>query len=104
MNSNRSIVCLAALLVALSVFATPPPPALAQSDGPPSAASQLRQLQQYLKELRSRGRSRRWTDTSDLLVKMQQMTGKRMKPEAFKNARTVQDVVDAIDALLKVKD
>ena len=70
MSSNRSIVCLAALLVALSVFATPPPPALAQSDGPLSAASQLRQLQQYLKELRSRGRSRRWTDTSDLLVKM----------------------------------
>ena len=41
-------------------------------------------------------------DAIDLLVKMQQMTGKRMKPEAFKNARTVQDVVDAIDTLLKV--
>jgi acyl carrier protein len=40
-------------------------------------------------------------DAIDLLVKMQQMSGKRMKPEAFKNARTVQDVVDAIDALLK---
>lgn len=40
-------------------------------------------------------------DAIDLLVKMQQMTGKRMQPEAFKNARTVQDVVDAIDALLK---
>jgi acyl carrier protein len=40
-------------------------------------------------------------DAIDLLVKMQQMTGKRMKPEAFKNARTVQDVVDAIDTLLK---
>lgn len=43
-------------------------------------------------------------DAIDLLVKMQQMSGKRMKPEAFKNARTVQDVVDAIDALLKAKD
>ena len=43
-------------------------------------------------------------DAIDLLVKMQQMSGRRMKPEAFKNARTVQDVVDAIDALLKVKD
>jgi acyl carrier protein len=40
-------------------------------------------------------------DAIDLLVKLQQMTGKRMKPEAFKNAKTVQDVVDAIDALLK---
>jgi acyl carrier protein len=40
-------------------------------------------------------------DAIDLLVKMQQMTGKRMKPEAFKSARTVQDVVDAIDALLQ---
>lgn len=40
-------------------------------------------------------------DAIDLLVKLQQMTGKRMKPEAFKSARTVQDVVDAIDTLLK---
>ena len=40
-------------------------------------------------------------DAIDLLVKLQQMSGKRMKPEDFKAARTVQDVVDAIDALLK---
>ena len=40
-------------------------------------------------------------DAIDLLVKLQQMSGKRMKPEAFKSARTVQDVVDAIDSLLK---
>ena len=39
-------------------------------------------------------------DAIDLLVKLQKMTGKRMKPEAFKSARTVQDVVNAIDALL----
>jgi acyl carrier protein len=40
-------------------------------------------------------------DAIDLLVKLQQMTGKRMQPEAFKSARTVQNVVDAIDTLLK---
>jgi acyl carrier protein len=39
-------------------------------------------------------------DAIDLLVKLQQVSGKRMKPEAFKSARTVQDVVDAIDTLL----
>ena len=39
-------------------------------------------------------------DAIDLLVKLQKMTGKRMKPEAFKSARTVQDVVNAIDSLL----
>ena len=39
-------------------------------------------------------------DAIDLLVKLQQVTGKRMKPESFKSARTVQDVVDAIHTLL----
>jgi acyl carrier protein len=39
-------------------------------------------------------------DAIDLLVKLQKMTGRRMKPEAFKSARTVQDVVNAIEALL----
>lgn len=39
-------------------------------------------------------------DAIDLLVKLQQMTGKRMQPEAFKSVRTVQDVVDAIHQLL----
>jgi acyl carrier protein len=39
-------------------------------------------------------------DAIDLLVKLQKMTGRRMKPEAFKSARTVRDVVNAIDALL----
>ena len=39
-------------------------------------------------------------DAIDLLVKLQKMTGKRMKPEAFKSARTVQDVVNAIESLL----
>jgi acyl carrier protein len=40
-------------------------------------------------------------DAIDLLVKLQQMTGKRMKPDAFRNVRTVQDVVEAIEGLLK---
>lgn len=40
-------------------------------------------------------------DAIDLLVKLQQITGKRMQPEAFKAARTVQDVVDAIHTLVK---
>lgn len=39
-------------------------------------------------------------DAIDLLVKLQQRTGKRLKPEAFKSARTVQDVVDAIASLV----
>lgn len=39
-------------------------------------------------------------DAIDLLVKLQQQSGKRMKPEAFKSARSVQDVVDAIDTLI----
>lgn len=39
-------------------------------------------------------------DAIDLLVKLQQQTGKRMKPEAFKSARSVQDVVDAIETLI----
>jgi len=39
-------------------------------------------------------------DAIDLLVKLQRMTGKRMRPEAFKQTRTVQDVVDTIFVLL----
>ncbi len=39
-------------------------------------------------------------DAIDLLVKLQQVTGKRMQPEAFKSVRTVQDIVDAVDVLL----
>ncbi len=35
-------------------------------------------------------------DAIDLLVKLQRMTGKRIRPEAFKQTRTVQDVVDTI--------
>jgi acyl carrier protein len=39
-------------------------------------------------------------DAVDLAVKLKQMTGKRLQPEIFKTVRTVQDVVDALAALL----
>ena len=39
-------------------------------------------------------------DAVDLAVKLKQLTGKRLRPEVFKSVRTVQDVVDAIAALL----
>jgi len=38
-------------------------------------------------------------DAVDLVVKLNQMTGKRFKPDVFKSVRTVQDVVDALIAL-----
>jgi len=40
-------------------------------------------------------------DAIDLLVKLQKMTGKRMQPEAFKSVRTIDDVVAAIEKLVK---
>jgi acyl carrier protein len=39
-------------------------------------------------------------DAVDLVVKLQEMTGKRLQPEVFKSVRTVQDVVDALSNLL----
>jgi acyl carrier protein len=39
-------------------------------------------------------------DAVDLVVKLNQVTGKRLGPEVFKTVRTVQDVVDALAALL----
>jgi acyl carrier protein len=39
-------------------------------------------------------------DTIDLLVKLQSKIGKRVKPEMFKGARTVQDVVNVIATLM----
>jgi acyl carrier protein len=38
-------------------------------------------------------------DAVDLIVKLQQITGKKVDPEAFKQVRSLQDVVDAIYAL-----
>ena len=37
-------------------------------------------------------------DAVDLIVKMRQATGKRLEPEMFKTVRSVEDVVNALDA------
>ena len=37
-------------------------------------------------------------DAIDLIVKMRQATGKRLEPEMFKTVRTIEDVVNALDA------
>jgi acyl carrier protein len=39
-------------------------------------------------------------DAVDLAIKLQEMTGKRIKPEDFKSVRTVNDVIGAVQALL----
>ena len=39
-------------------------------------------------------------DAVDLVVKLRPLIGKRLQPEAFKNVRTLQDVVDALHALI----
>ena len=38
-------------------------------------------------------------DAVDLAVKLKQLTGKRMQPETFKAIRTIDDVVNALQAL-----
>jgi len=35
-------------------------------------------------------------DAIDLVVKLKQLTGKRMEPQVFKSIRTVGDIVDAL--------
>lgn len=39
-------------------------------------------------------------DAVDMIVKLKEMTGKAVKPEDFKNARTINDVVEAVDKLI----
>ncbi|MGE5467982.1 MAG: acyl carrier protein [Ignavibacteria bacterium] len=39
-------------------------------------------------------------DAVDLAIKLQEMTGKRIKPEDFKSVRTVGDVIGNVRALL----
>lgn len=39
-------------------------------------------------------------DAVDLVVKLQEMTGRKIKPDQFKTVRTVQDVVDRVHELL----
>ena len=40
-------------------------------------------------------------DAVDLVIKLQQMTGKKIKPEEFKAVRTVDDEVSAIEGLVE---
>ncbi|AZG33934.1 MULTISPECIES: acyl carrier protein [Shewanella] len=40
-------------------------------------------------------------DAVDLVIKLQQRTGRKIQPEAFKTVRTVDDVVNAIEGLIK---
>ncbi|AZL85270.1 MULTISPECIES: acyl carrier protein [Aliivibrio] len=40
-------------------------------------------------------------DAVDLVVHLQKVTGKKIKPEEFKEVRTVEDVVNSVAALLK---
>lgn len=39
-------------------------------------------------------------DAVDLVIRLQEMTGKRIKPEEFKSVRTVGDVIAAVQKLL----
>lgn len=40
-------------------------------------------------------------DAVDVVVKFKDLTGKRVQPEVFKSVRTVQDVVNALHALMQ---
>lgn len=40
-------------------------------------------------------------DAVDLVIKLQQLTGKKIQPDDFKSVRTVKDVVNAIEGLVK---
>lgn len=40
-------------------------------------------------------------DAVDLMVRLHEMTGKRIAPEDFRNIRTVGDVVEVIERLVK---
>lgn len=39
-------------------------------------------------------------DAVDLVVKLREITGKKIDPEAFKQVRTVEDVVDEVEKLI----
>ena len=39
-------------------------------------------------------------DAVDLAIKLQELTGKRIKPEEFKGVRTVGDVINAVHSLI----
>ena len=40
-------------------------------------------------------------DAVDLIVRLKELTGKKVDPEQFKEIRTVKDVVDVIELLLR---
>ena len=40
-------------------------------------------------------------DAVDLIVRLKELTGKKVDPEDFKEIRTVDDVIDAIEVLLR---
>lgn len=40
-------------------------------------------------------------DAVDLVIKLQQITGKKIQPEEFKTVRTVNDVVNAVEGLMQ---
>ena len=42
-------------------------------------------------------------DAVDLAIKLQEMTGERIKPEEFKSVRTVGDIVSTVHQLLAAK-
>lgn len=40
-------------------------------------------------------------DAVDLVVEIKRITGKKIKPEDFKNVRTIGDIVDSVSELMK---
>lgn len=40
-------------------------------------------------------------DAVDMVVHLQKRIGRKIKPETFKSVRSVQDVVDAVDQLIR---
>jgi acyl carrier protein len=40
-------------------------------------------------------------DAVDMIVKLKEITGKAVKPDDFKNARTINDVVEAVYKLMQ---
>jgi len=40
-------------------------------------------------------------DAIDMVIKLQQITGKKVRPEDFKSARNVNDIVEAVYALIQ---
>ena len=42
-------------------------------------------------------------DAIDLIVKLQDLTGKKIAPESFREVRTIGDVVNKVDALIQSK-